>query len=69
MPWREAFREMMFNNRRIRRREWDLEKYWAWEGETIMIHLPNGDMMDIRGTDNVAYTFFNIASDDWEIIE
>jgi hypothetical protein len=43
--------------------------YWAWENNTIMMHCANGDVIDIRNTNDVTYTFSNIALDRWEIVE
>ena len=34
-----------------------------------MMHCRDGQVIDIRNTDNVAYTFSNVASDDWEIVD
>lgn len=57
----------MRKGKRIRREPW--EGYWAWEDGTIMMHCQNGDVIDIRQTANPSFTFDNIATNDWEIIE
>lgn len=45
--------------------------YWYWDAEkkTIMLHLKDGSEMDIRETQDVAYTMSNIAHDDWMIAD
>lgn len=34
-----------------------------------MMHCSNGEIIDIRNTTNTAYTFTNIASNDWMILD
>lgn len=34
-----------------------------------MIHERDGNVMDIRSTQHVAYTFGNIAAKDWEVVD
>lgn len=65
-PFRHAFFEML-NGKKIKLPSW--KGYWAWENNTIMMHCRDGQVIDIRNTDNVAYTFSNVASDDWEIVD
>ena len=65
-PFRHAFFEML-NGKKIKLPSW--KGYWAWENNTIMMHCRDGQAIDIRNTDNVAYTFSNVASDDWEIVD
>lgn len=66
MSFREAW-FMLLGGRKIKRPLW--EGYWAWENGTIMMHCRNGEVLDIRQTDNPAYTFSNIASRDWMVVE
>ena len=66
MSWHEAWIHLL-NGKRIKLPHWD--GYWVWENNTIMIHCRNGNILDIRQTDNPAYTFSNIASKDWIIDE
>lgn len=41
--------------------------YWCWDSdkETIVMHTKDGRTMDIRETQNVAYTLENLLEDDW----
>lgn len=65
MTFREAYFEML-NGKRIKRKHWI--GYWAWENHTIMMHCHDGRVLDIRETDNTAYTFSSIIEQDWEVI-
>ena len=38
-----------------------------FESDTIMMHCKDGAVIDIRATENVAYTMSNVASNDWMI--
>ncbi len=66
MSFREAWFQML-NGKKIKRPLW--AGYWAWENGTIMMHCWNGKIIDIRQTDNVAYTFDNVACRDWMVVE
>lgn len=66
MTFREAWFELL-NGKKITKPNWS--GYWVWENNTIMMHCKDGKILDIRLTDNVAYTFSFIASDDWQIFE
>lgn len=65
MEFRRAWFEML-NGKKIRLPSWS--GYWVWENNTIMMHCRDGSIVDIRDTDNPAYTFNNVASNDWEVI-
>ncbi len=41
--------------------------YWEWDGEkkTILMRAKNDETLDIRETQDVAYTLENILADDW----
>ena len=41
--------------------------YWRWDNEkkTVMMHMRDGEVMDIRDTQRVEYTLKNVASDEW----
>lgn len=41
--------------------------YWEWEDEkkTILMRTKNDETLDIRETQDVAYTLENILADDW----
>jgi len=59
MEFREAFKAMRAG-KKVRLPSWS--GYWAWENGTIMMHCHDGRVLDIRNTDDPAYTFTNIAS-------
>ena len=64
MQFREAWFHLL-NGEKIRRPHWS--GFWSWEGNTIMMYCQDGKVLDIRQTDNPAYTFDNVAANDWEI--
>lgn len=66
LQWKDAWFHML-NGKKIKRPLW--EGYWAWENNTIMMHCRDGSVSDIRSTENVAYTFTNIAQRDWMVVE
>jgi hypothetical protein len=43
--------------------------YWVKENDTVKMYCKNGDILDIRETEDVFYTLSNIASDEWEVVE
>lgn len=69
--WRVEYNPETIDNRSsvliVKRPLWS--GYWAWEDGTIMMHCRDGQVIDIRQTDNVAYTFDNVASRDWMVVE
>ena len=67
MRFREAFFEML-NGKHIAHELWK-GGYWAWENNTIMIHCYDGRVLDIRETENTAYTFGFIVEDRWYVKE
>lgn len=66
MQFRYAFFEML-NGHAVRLPSWS--GYWIWENGTIMMHTKEGEAIDIRQTKNPAYTFSNIADNNWEVCE
>lgn len=66
LPFRYAWFQML-EGKKIKLPSWS--GYWAWENNTIMMHCRDGSVLDIRETDNPAYTFSNVASDDWMVID
>lgn len=66
MPFRQAWFELL-NGKKVRLSSW--KGYWAWENNTIMMHCADGTVLDIRETDNPAFTFSNVASDEWQVME
>ena len=65
LSWKDAWWYLL-QGKKIKRALW--EGYWAWENNTIMMHCRDGSITDIRDTDFVAYTFFNIAQRDWMVL-
>lgn len=65
MDFRHAWFELLKGNK-IKLPGWS--GYWVWENGTIMMHCKDGTVLDIRQTDNVAYTFTNIAETNWKVI-
>ena len=65
LTWRQAWFELL-NGRKIKLPSWT--GYWKWENNTIMIHESSGEIIDIRETENPAYTFTNIAENYWMIL-
>ena len=65
MKFSDAYKEMR-SGKKIKFPEWG--GYWAWENDTIMIHTKEGEVLDIRKTNDVAYTFSYIIRDDWEVM-
>lgn len=66
MSFREAWFHML-NGEHVKLPSW--EGYLAWEDNTIMMHCRDGNVIDIRNTENPAYTFSNVASCDWLVVE
>ena len=66
MEFRKAWFELL-NGKKVKLPSWS--GYWCWKNNTIMMHTKDGEVIDIRATNNVAYTFSNIASNDWEVVE
>lgn len=65
MTFAEAFEKMRSEGAFIKCSTW--LGYWAWENDTIMMYTKEGNIMDIRETQDVAYTVKNMLRDDWEI--
>lgn len=44
--------------------------FWSWdpEFETIIMHLRNGDVVDLLDTDDLDYTLSFMFRDDWEVL-
>lgn len=66
MEFRSAYFEML-NGKKVKRKHW--QGYWAWENNTIMMHCRDGRVLDIRETENTAYTMSSIVEHDWEVVE
>ena len=75
MTFKEAF-EAMKHGAKVKLPGWN--GYWCWDDEkqTIMIHCRpkdsdkgQGDVLDIRETQRVEYTFMHTQRDDWMIAD
>lgn len=47
----------------FKRSEW--RGYWEWKNDTILMHCADGKVLDIRETQDVAFTVENILAADW----
>lgn len=68
MAFAEAFNHMM-DGQAIALRVWG--GYWRWDAEkqTVMMHLYDGAIQDMRDSSDMSFTLFNVFSEDWEVIE
>lgn len=66
MSFRHAWFAML-NGKHVKRPTWS--GYWAFENNTIVMHTRDGEKIDIRETENIAYTFSNIVENDWMVVE
>ncbi len=66
MTFRHAWYELL-NGKRVKLPSWT--GYWMWEDNTIKMYCHDGSVLDIRETDNVAYTISNIISKDWQVVD
>ena len=64
MDFRHAYFEML-NGKKVKRPDWG--GYWAFERNSIIIHTFDFNVLDIRETQNVPYTFSHICEKDWEV--
>lgn len=53
---------------KAKRKDWNA--YWTYGNNTIWVHCSDGRVLDIRDrdTENVEFTFNNIAASDWQIV-
>lgn len=65
MIFKEAY-EALKQGAMIKMPEW--AGYWKWENGSIKMHCKNGEVLDIRESENVDYTLNFILRDDWEIV-
>ena len=65
MNFSQAF-EALKNGEKIKLPAW--LGYWSMEDGTIKMHTKEGTILDIRDTQNVLYTFGNIASEEWQLV-
>lgn len=59
----------MKEGKKVKLPEW--KGYWIWdnEKESIFMHCKDGEVLDIRETQDVYFTFSNVAREDWEVVE
>lgn len=73
MNFVEALKAMK-NGAKVKLPSWGGYWYWDPEKETVMIQCrpqdsDQGELLDIRETQRVEYTLFNVASDEWMIAD
>lgn len=68
MKFEQALKEMK-SGKKVKLPSWGGYWYWDPERETIIMHTKEGKELDIRETDRVEYTLFNVLSDEWEIAD
>lgn len=58
----------MKEGKKVKLPEW--EGYWIWdnEKESIFMHCKDEKVLDIRETQDVYFTFSNVAREDWEVV-
>ena len=65
LSFSEAY-ETLKNGNKIARKDWG--GYWVKEDGTIKMYCKDGAVLDIRETQDVFYTFDNMAANDWVIL-
>ena len=63
MHFQYCIKHMIHEGLRFKRAEW--EGYWEWKDGTILMHCAEGRVLDIRKTEDVAFTLENILASDW----
>lgn len=66
MTFKEAF-EAMKQGAKVKLPSWGGFWYWDNDKKTIIMHMKDGEELDIRQTDRPEYTFSNVASDEWQM--
>lgn len=68
LTFKEALKAMK-EGKKVKLPEW--QGYWIWnkEKESIFMHCKDGMVLDIMETQDVYFTFSNVARKDWEIVE
>lgn len=66
MNFRQAL-EVLKAGKKIKLPHW--KGYWVKEGDTVKMYCKDGQVLDIRDTEDTFYTLSNIASDEWEVVE
>lgn len=65
MVFKEAF-DLMKECKKVRLPEWI--GYWLIANDNVYIHRSNGNLMDLRETQNPIETISFMMRDDWEIV-
>lgn len=68
MNFEEAY-TLMKQGMKVRLPTWSSSVYWAWEEETIMMHLSDESVVDIMDSICPEITFDDMVSNDFEIVE
>ena len=64
MNFKEAL-ELLNRGVPVKRKEW--KGYWIKKDNNIIIHLKEGEDLDIRDTDDIFFTLSHTVESDWEI--
>lgn len=65
MKFKEAL-ELMKLGLKVKRSHWS--GYWQLEYGKVMMYCKNGEVLDLRQTDDTLFTLSNIVADDWEAV-
>ena len=68
MNFAEALKQMK-EGAKVKLPSWGGYWFWDAEKETVIMHTKDGRDLDIRETERVEYTMFNILSDEWQIAD
>ena len=63
MHFQFCFMRMVREGKKYKRADW--KGYWEWKNNTILMHCADGRVLDIRKTEDVAFTMENILASDW----
>lgn len=58
---------MMTLGEKVKLPEWD--GCWEWKNDSILMHLKDGNLLDIRDMTDVKLTLLNILDDRWEVVQ
>lgn len=59
--------ELLKQGKKIKLPSWS--GYWVREDNTVKMYCKDGNVLDIRETEDVFYTLSNIASENWKVAE
>lgn len=66
MIYKKAF-EIMLQGGAVRLPDW--KGFWVWDGSTVMMCCGDGDIVDMRDSDDVVGTLSNVVSNDWIVAD